>query len=83
MGQAVNDVEGLAGRNELFAGERAADEVDEGIGEMGDVAEGFMADLGADPEGATEEVGAIELIFVAAFGSGHMDAARSGWHSQL
>lgn len=77
VGQAAFDLEGAGGGDELLAGQRAANEVDEGIGEMGEVAEGFMAHLGADAEGAAQEVGAIDLIFVAAFGSGHMDAARS------
>ena len=60
MGEVAFDLEGLGGREEGFAGERAANQIDQLCGEMGEVAEGFVFDLRADAEGAAEEVGLIE-----------------------
>ena len=60
------DQESLRGGQELLAGQRAADEVDEIGRQMGDVAEGLVADLGANAEGAAEQVGLVELAFVGA-----------------
>ena len=48
---------------------------------MGDVAEGFVADLIADAEGAAEEVGLVDAAFVVASSCGYMDSARSRWHA--
>jgi hypothetical protein len=72
---------GGGGGDELLAGQRAADEADEVGGQVRDVAEGFVLDLGAGAEGAAEEVGLVELAFVEAPGGGYMDAAMPGAHS--
>jgi hypothetical protein len=77
------DEEGVGGREELFAGQGAADEVDQVGGEVGEIAESFVEDSGADAEGTAEEVGLIDLAFVVACSSGHMNWSSSGWHSRL
>ena len=75
--EGVIDLEGRAGGEEHLAGERAADQIDEVRGEMGDVAEGFVFDLGADAEGAAKKVGLIGLALIDSGCSGHMDLAGS------
>ena len=69
------------GGEEGFAGERAAHDIDEGRGKMRDVAEGFVADLIADAEGAAEEVGLVDPAFVLAGSCGYMDSTNSRWHA--
>ena len=60
VGEGAFDVEGQrAGRN-FSPAEGAADEIDEVGGQVGDVAEGFVLDLGADTEGSAQEVGVVE-----------------------
>ena len=79
--QGTQHVKRVAGREEGFAGERAANDVDEGRREMRDVAEGFMLDLIAHAEGATEEVGLIDPAFVPAGSCGYMNSARTRRHA--
>jgi hypothetical protein len=74
------DVEGSAGGEELLAGQRAADEIDEVRGEMRDIAEGFVFDLRADAESATKEVRLVSLAFIDSGCGGHMDLAGSRRH---
>ena len=81
VGEIALDQESLRGGEELLAAEGAADEIDEVGRQVGDVAEGFVLDLGADAEGAAEEVGLVELALVGAGCGGHMNLACSGWHS--
>ena len=81
VGEIALDQESLRGGQKLLAGEGAADEVDEVGRQVGDVAESFVVDLGADAEGAAEEVGLVELALVGARCGGHMNPASSGWHS--
>jgi hypothetical protein len=75
MGQALLDLKGVGGRQESFAGQRPADDVDEGFGQVGDIAEGFVFDLLTDAKGAAEEVGAVSSAFVAAFRGGYVNSA--------
>ena len=74
-------MKGFGGGEEGFAGESAANDVDEGSREVGDVAEGFVADLIADAEGAAEEVGLVDPAFVLAGRCGYMNSANSRWHT--
>ena len=48
---------------------------------MGEIAEGFVFDLFTGAKGAAEQVGGVDLVFVAASGGGYMDSARSRRHS--
>jgi hypothetical protein len=77
VGKGAVDLESGAGRQELLAGEGEANEIDEVWREMGDVAEGLVLDLGADAEGATEQVGLIDLALVDSGCGGHMDLSGS------
>jgi hypothetical protein len=67
-------VKSFGGREEGFAGERTANDVDEGRREMRDIAEGFMLDLIAETEGAAEEVGLVDPAFVLAGRGGYMNS---------
>jgi hypothetical protein len=80
VGEIALHDKGLRSGKELLAGEGAANEVDEVGRQVGDIAEGFVLDLGADAEGAAEEVGLVDLAFVRTGCGGHMNLACSGWH---
>ena len=62
MSEAAQTRESSVGTDQSIASEGAADEVDDGQGEMRDIAEGLMLDLALVAEGATEEVGAVGLL---------------------
>ena len=75
-----NDANGVGGGDEGLALERAFDEVDEVIGQMGEVAEGLVSDGLSLANGASEQMGDIGLTFVDPLGRGHVYGAGSGWH---
>ena len=75
MGERAGAVEDVFGVDKGLALEGSADEFDDGVGEMGDVAEGFMLDPAVLAEGATEEMGAVDLVFVTASGGGYVNGA--------
>ena len=77
------DEEGVGGGEELLARQGAADDVDQVGGEVGEIAESFVEDSGADAEGTAEEVGLVDPVLVVASCSGHMNWSSSGRHSQL
>ncbi len=77
------DPESLGGGQEGFTGQGAADEVDQRVGEVGEVAEGFVLDVAADAEGAAEQMGGIGFALVAAFSCGYMNCTGSGWHEDI
>jgi hypothetical protein len=81
VGEIALDQESLRGGQELLAAEGAANEVDEVGRQVGDVAESLVPDLGADAEGAAEEVGLVKLALVGTGCGGHMNLACSGRHS--
>ena len=82
MGERAGAVEEVFGVDEGLAFEGSADELDDGVGEMGDVAEGFMFDSAVLAEGATEEMGAVDLVFVTASGGGYVNGATSFKHAK-
>ena len=71
----------FGGREERFAGERTANEIDEGGRELRDVAEGFMLDLMAEAERAMEEAGLVDTAFALTRCCGSMNSARFRWHA--
>ena len=73
MRQRAIDEEGWGGGDEALAGERAADDIDERVGEVGEVAEGFVFDLATEAEGAAEQVGGAGFAFIAASSFGYMN----------
>ncbi len=83
VGPGAFDEEGLRGGEEGFAGQGAADDVDQGSGQVGEIAEGFMFDLAADAYGAAKQVGGIGTALVVALSYGYVNGAESGWNKQL
>ena len=77
MGERAGTVEAAFGIDEGLAFEGSADEIDNEVGEMGDVAEGFMFDAAVLAEGPTQEVSAVDLVFVAARGGGYVNGSPS------
>jgi hypothetical protein len=83
VGAGAFDEESFGSRDKGFAGQGAADDIDEGIGQVGEVAESFVFDLPADAKATAEQVGGIGFVFVAASSGGYMDSARSRWHKAI
>ena len=82
VGVAAQATEGDLGIDEGLAFEGSADEIDDVVWEVGDVAESFVADLAVLAEGSAEEMGAVGFVFVAAGGGGYVDRAVSGGHRE-
>ena len=72
--------EGGLGIDQGFAFESSADEIDDVVGEVGDVAEGFMLDLAVVAEGSAQQMGMVGGVFVMAGGGGYVDGVISGRH---
>ena len=71
--------EGFGGGDEGLAFEGAADEVNEVIGEMGQVAESLMGDCLSLADGSSEQMGDVGLSVVDPLGRGHVyGAVRAG-----
>ena len=81
--ERAGDAEGLGGGDEGLALEGAFDEVDEVIGEMGEVAEGLMGDGLSLADGPSEQMGDVGLSLVDPLGRGHMYGAASCWHAAI
>ena len=80
VGEAAPAGEGGFGIDQGLALESSADEIDDVVWEMGDVAESFVLDLAVEAEGSAEEMGAVGFSVVAASGGGYVDGAISGGH---
>ena len=80
VGVAAQAGEGGLGIDQGFAFESSADEIDDVVGEVGDVAEGFMLDLAVVAEGSAQQMGVVGGVFELASGGGYMDGACSGRH---
>ena len=81
--ERAGDAEGLGRRDEDLALERAFDEVDEVVGEMGEVAERLMSDGFALADGPPEQMSDVGLSLVDPLGRSHMDGAVSCWHTAI
>ena len=75
MGVGGDDLEGLGGRNEGLAFEGAADDVDQGVGQVGEVAQGLVAHVGAVAIAAAQEMGLVDLAIVVAGRSDDVNGA--------
>jgi hypothetical protein len=82
VGQAAANLE-AAGREEALAGEAAADQVDDVVREVGEVADGLVLDLAALAEGAAQQVGLVDLALVVPAGGGDVDLAVAGGHERM
>src|SRR4051812_11425038 len=83
MGGRACDAEGVGGGDEGLALERALDDRDEVVGEMGEVAEGLVGDGLALADGTTEQMGDVGLPLVDPPGRSHMDGAASCCHAAI
>ena len=83
MRERAGVMEAIFGVDEGLAFESSADEIDDGIGEMGDVAEGFMLDSAVLTEGATQEVSAVDLVFVPASSGGYVNGGAVDCRSPM
>jgi hypothetical protein len=83
MREGAADFKAVGGGDELLAFERAADQVNERIGQMGDVAEGFVFDFAILAKGSAEKMGVVSRAFVGAPCSGYMNTTVSGWHERM
>jgi hypothetical protein len=61
MGERARDSEGLRGGDEGLALERAADQIDDVLGELGEIPEGLMLDSSSTPQNSISR-SSIELI---------------------
>src|SRR5579859_3828444 len=66
MRQRAGDLEGVVDGDEGLALQAAADELDEVVGQMGEIAEGLVADAIAVAKAAAQQMGVIDLAVVAA-----------------
>jgi hypothetical protein len=55
MRKGSKDLKGLLASNQIFAFQEAAQEIDLSVGPGGNIGEGALVDLGADPDGFAEE----------------------------
>ena len=83
VGAGAFDPESLAGGDKGFAAQRAADDIDEGSGQMREVAESFVFDLPTDAKGAAEQLGGIDFVFVAASSGGYVNSTESRWNKAI
>src|SRR5512135_2025212 len=67
------DAEGLGRGDKGLALEGAFDDLDEVIGQVGEVAEGFMGDGRTLADGPSEQMGDVGLALVDPLGRSHMD----------
>src|SRR5437667_842828 len=81
MRQGALNRESLGGGNEFFPRQGPADQIHQFLGQMRDVAQGFMLDLSALPIGAAQQMGLIPTAFVETPSGGHMNTTGSGSHA--
>jgi hypothetical protein len=64
MGARARDLKGRGKRNKGLALQRAADDLDQGIGQVRQVAQGLVLDLAVLAVAAAQQAGAIDLVLV-------------------
>jgi hypothetical protein len=75
-----DDLEALGGGHQGFAAQGTAHQVDDGVGQMGEVAERLVLDLGAVAEGSAQQVGGVDAAFVMARRGDDVDRSASAGH---
>ena len=83
VGERAGDPEGLGRRDEGLTLERALDQLDDMVGEMGQVAEGLMGDGLSLADGPSEQMGDVGLSVVDPLRRSHMNAAPSSCHAAI
>jgi hypothetical protein len=74
------DFEGLCDWHEALALQRAANDVDESLGQMRQIAQGFVFNDAAFAVAAPQEVGAVDMILVFALCGDDVRCAAAGSH---
>ena len=77
------DTEGFSCRDKGLALERAFDDLDEVLGKVGKVTEGFMGDRVAFADGSSQQMSNVGLTLVDPPGRGHVYGAASCWHAAI
>ena len=81
--KAPDDPKGILSGKEGFSLQGVADHFDHVIGEVGDVAQGFVLDLSAFAVGTAQEVGDVDLTPLAVAYSGYVYRSISAWHASI
>ncbi len=77
VGVGAQDFEGVAGGDEGFAAQGAADHLDERAGQMGEVAEGLVLDLAALAIGLAQQMGLVNAALIPASRGNDMDGTAA------
>lgn len=83
MTARTQDLKRLRDRHKGLALQRATDEVDEGVGQVGEVTEGLVLDLAVLAVRAPQQVGAVDLVSVLAGRSDDVCCAGSICHAEF
>jgi len=75
-----DDLEALAGRHERLAAQRPADDVDQAVGQMREVAQRLVLDLAVLAKAAAQQMGAVDAAFVRAGRGDDVNGSTSGRH---
>jgi len=78
-----HDAKGLTRGDEGLALEGALDDLNNMLGEMGEVAEGLVGDGLSLANGPSEQMSDVGLSLVDPPGRGHVYAAASCWHAAI
>ena len=81
MGTRAQHLQRRFGRHEGFAAECKAHQLDDGVGQMGEIADGNVFDLAVLAVGASQQLGGVDAIFVAALGSDDMHGILTCRHA--
>jgi hypothetical protein len=73
-------LERLSKRHEGLALQRAADDVDQRIGQMRQIAQRLVLDLAVFAVAAAQQVGGVDLVLVDATRGDDVSSACTGWH---
>jgi len=77
-----DDLEALAGRHERLAAQRPADDVDQAVGQMREVAQRLVLDLAVLAKAAAQQMGAVDAAFVRARRGDDVNGSASGGHDR-
>jgi len=80
VGARARDLERASHRYESLALQRAPNDLDEFIGQVREVAQGFVLDLAVLAVAAAQQVGAIDLVLVGARRSDDVSGTSASCH---
>ena len=74
MGAGAQHLQRRLGRHQGLAAECEAHQFHYRIGQVGEIADGFIFDLAVFAVGASQQVGGVDAVFIPALGSDDVDA---------